>query len=544
MSTRTSRRSGCGLVLGLTLVVVGSLLLASNLFGFSMLSVWTRGLALFGRYWPVILVVWGATKIFQRFSRPEDSRVTAGEVFLLILLVLVGLSIRTTQLFMDEVPFGEIWPDIFPDPEYGTAQRFTEEQRFALPEGRGVRVENDRGVLTVEAWDEKDLKVILTKRVYRRSEEDAQRLAEDVALQFEPGGDAEPAKLGTRRAGGRSGERVETDLEIWVPRKTALTLANARGAVKVSGLRAAVGVSTAYDAVELEDVEGSVRVDGRHGPVRITNVRGDVEARNRYDTLKVEQVKGKLVAESANGELDVEDVSGTARLENRNSRIHAARVAGDLTVVAADTEVSVEDAGAAVSIETSFQSIFVNGARGRVSIEAQNSEIEVRDVKGDLDLQNKFRSVTVSGVAGAVTLDAQQCEVHLADVTGPIRVTGSYQPIEVTGFRGSLSITTQHAPLTLAAAALAGEIKAATTYGQVKLSLPSGSSFRLDAKTRKGHVSSEFEVGAWQRRATGEGETLTGAHGSGAFPITLETTFGDIEVEKLPPAEAEEEGKK
>ena len=47
MSEPTTSRSGCALMLGVLLVVIGSILLAGNLFEFSLLGFWTQALVWF-----------------------------------------------------------------------------------------------------------------------------------------------------------------------------------------------------------------------------------------------------------------------------------------------------------------------------------------------------------------------------------------------------------------------------------------------------------------------------------------------------------------
>lgn len=547
MSSEPVRRGGCALALGLLLVAAGTLLLAANLFGFSLWEVWPRLLSWFGRFWPAILIAWGASKVYTRLRHPARARVTAGEVLLLIFLMLLGISIHAAQTTLSELDLDEAFDWVLPETDYGPAQRFASEERFALTPGAGLNIENGRGAVTISGWDESDVKVVLTKRIYRRSAEEARQLADQIQLEFESSEGDSPAKLAARVAEGGERSRAETDLDIWVPRQTAVTIANGRGPLRVSGLRGALGLASAYDAIEVSDIEGSVNLDGRYGPVRIANVQGNVEARSRYDTLTIRQVQGEVVAEVANGELTVEDVSGRARLENRDSRIQAVRIGGDLTIEAARAEIAVEDAEAAVSIETSYGSVAVQDVAGRLSIEGRNSEMELRQVKGDLQLSNRYRPVVIAGVGGSVVLDAEQCALRLSNVAGPIRISGSYQPIEVDGFRSSLEIDTKHAMVMLAPTTVGGEVRVTTSYAPVRVTLPEGGSWRLEATTTHGDIQSEFSGEAWQFSSDEKAreQRLRGAAGSGAVPILLTTTHGNIDILKAPAAEAEaEEGRR
>jgi DUF4097 and DUF4098 domain-containing protein YvlB len=557
MTDQRPARSGCALSLGVLLVVAGSLLLASNLFGFSLAWFWTRGIAWFGTYWPVFLILWGAYKVYQRMVHPEAARVGAGEILLLFLIVFTGLTVHFTRQLLTGIPvdvsLDDVIESIGSDISFGPAHVYSEEHRFDLSAGTGLLVENRRGAVTVHGWDEPELKVTVTKRIYRHSEETAAVVAEEIRPRFdvpsvEPAqAEMEPPEETAGRVEEETRPRsdeparfemeipseeaaVETDLEVWVPRETALTVINGRGPLRVSDFRAPVGLATSQDSIEVRDVTGRLSVNGRRGPVRLERITGDVEARNRYGAVTVKDVEGNLLGETSNGSLYVERITGTARLSNRHSRIRVSRIGGDLTVEASHTEVSAEELGATATIETSYRPIFVNGVEGSLTIETRSSEIEVRDVKENLDVNNTNRLVRAAGIGGGVTLTARKCEVRLDDVAGPIEVESSYNPVRVDNYQSSLIVRSEHAPLYVSSDTLGDEIKLITSYGDVRLTLPPESRFRLDAKVRGGDFFSDFDRSGWEESKREELLELRGTVGGGDSPILIETSYGDIRI--------------
>src|SRR5258707_13212039 len=86
------RPRGSSVFSGLVLIVIGLLLLLHNYRGFELTGVILR-------WWPLILIFWGAIKIYERTtgvraSQAGASRITAGEIFLVLgLLALVGIVI-------------------------------------------------------------------------------------------------------------------------------------------------------------------------------------------------------------------------------------------------------------------------------------------------------------------------------------------------------------------------------------------------------------------------------------------------------------------
>jgi DUF4097 and DUF4098 domain-containing protein YvlB len=531
MSGERPAKSGCALALGVLLVVAGSLLLASNLFDFSLAWIWTRGTVWFGTYWPVLLILWGAYKVYQRMAHPESARVGAGEILLLLFVVFAGLTVHFSRRLVTGIPVDvsieDVIESIGSDISFGPAHSYSEEHRFELLPGTGLLVENRRGAVTVNGWDEEDLKVTVTKRIYRHSEERAAQEAEKIRPRFDtPSDGLVRFELETPS----EGARVETDLELWVPRQTALTVSNRRGPLRVSGLNAPVDLATSQDSIEARDITGRLSVDGRRGPVRLERIVGDVEARNRYGALTVKEVEGNVIGETSNGSLSVEEISGTARLANRHARIRASRINGDVTVEASHTEVTAEDLGSTATIETSYRPIFVKDVKGRLSIEAKSSEIEVRDVMGNLDVDNANRSVTAVGIGGGVSLTAKKGEVRLEEITGPIQLDSSYHPVRIRNFQSSLRVSSEHAPFYVSTSTLGGEIRLTTSYGDVRLTLPPKSSFLLEAKVTGGEVLSDFRQNGWEETTRNEALELRGSVGVGGSPIIIETSYGDIRI--------------
>src|SRR5260370_12813563 len=90
------RPRGSSVFSGLILIFIGLLLLLHNYRGFELTGVILR-------WWPLILIFWGAIKIYERTagargSQPGASRITSGEVFLVLgLLALVGIVVGVDQ---------------------------------------------------------------------------------------------------------------------------------------------------------------------------------------------------------------------------------------------------------------------------------------------------------------------------------------------------------------------------------------------------------------------------------------------------------------
>ena len=532
------RRGGCATFLGVLLILSGSIFLFANLFGWSLVTVTSRALFHLSTYWPALLIVWGAAKLYQRVKHPETARVGAGEIVLLILLIFGGLSLTLTRRAIDRFSGNLSWDQLLGivDPESrGPVQRFTEEQRLTIEEDSLLVVENRRGSVRVEGWDESDVQAILVKRLYHRSRERAEEIAQTVELSYDRQDPQGGQRIGVEGMAGIGTDRIETDIELKLPRSIAVQIENGRGPVRVNGLANGVSVSTTYDPAEIERIDGDVRVESRRAPVRVREVSGNVEVYNQHGSITASEVGGDLTAETTNAAIRVHDVTGFARLKDRHARIHALRVQGDLTIEATHTEVHAEQLGASANINSTYRPITVIGAAQGVSIDARNSEVEITRVEGDVNVDTIYRPVSVTRVQGTTTVRARQARVRLSDNAGPIDVESSDHRIQVRNPGTSVRVVGSHASVELEATEITGEVDLRTSYGDITLSLPESASFSFQGSLTDGELRSSFDVSDWNESQADDGTQWSGTRGRGGSIIKASTSYGDVILETKNP---------
>lgn len=524
----TIRRSGCATILGIGLIVLGSLFLFANLFGWSLSRVSAQILYHASTYWPALLIIWGAAKLFQRINNPQGSRVSAAEVFVLLLLVFGGITLTLTRRTIDGISGHMEWEELLAmvSPESrGSLHRFTEETRLESNLDETLTVENRRGAIHVVGWDEPDIHVVLTKRIYHRSVERAEELAATVRLSMS----AAPAQTltvdGIRAI---DADRLETDLTLKIPKSLAIHVRNGRGPVRAENLANTLTLATTYDPVDVEAITGNVRIDSRRAPVRVRRISGNLEVSNQHGTITATNIDGELVAETSNASIRIRDVSGTARLKNRHARIRASHVEGHLNIEATHTEVHAEELGAGANIQTTYRPVTLSNIAEGVSIEAKNAAIDVGGVSGDVIVNTVYRPVTISRVQGSTTVRARQSRVRLSEVGGPVDVESSDRSIEITDPGTSVRVAGNHAPVFVDVSELSGEVNIVTSYGDITLSIPKNSSFSFRGSMTDGDLRSDFDTQDWNEGEQDGATTWSGSHLLGDSIIQATTSYGDL----------------
>jgi DUF4097 and DUF4098 domain-containing protein YvlB len=150
----------------------------------------------------------------------------------------------------------------------------------------------------------------------------------------------------------------------------------------------------------------------------------------------------------------------------------------------------------AVKLDNRNGRVSVQDLTGNQNVTNRYGEVEVQRIDGDVEVSNSFGSTVVNGVNGAINVRARFGEVRIELDNPPTK-----------------------------------DISLSMEFGDMRIGLPSNSSFGIDARTAFGNVRSEFGSLTQENSANRE-RSMTGRVGEGGPQIHLETRFGDIRLEK------------
>ncbi|MGH9677080.1 MAG: LiaI-LiaF-like domain-containing protein, partial [Candidatus Acidiferrum sp.] len=277
------RPRGSSLFSGLVLVFVGLLLLLHNYHGYDIRYA-------LGHWWPLILIVWGAVKLYERTVgiRSGDTSgtgISAGEVFLVLgLLALVSGVIGWDSMKGWSGTGGDWnWGDSYPY-DLDVAPK-------AVPANARITIHNPHGDISVRASDTPEIRVSGKTNVKTWSESDADRLAKPVSVEIVQNGDGYEVRPSGISAGD---SRIGVDMEIDVPAKSALTIRSDRGDVTVSDMTTPVTVNSIHGDVEVRNNTGDVNIDMRKGDTKVSDVKGNVKISGKGDEIEVVTASGSL----------------------------------------------------------------------------------------------------------------------------------------------------------------------------------------------------------------------------------------------------------
>ena len=201
------RRSLAGPIV---LITIGLLFLLRNI------GVQIPLFRLFAKGWPLLLILWGVIKLVEHYQAQHDggppARIGSGGVVLLIFIVIAGAGLSTADHFKDQVNWGEVRDELQMDDDvmrmFGSSHTYDQQVEQAFPDKGSVKIVSDHGNVSVSVWDQKMIRVVAHKRVFRTKTRTRPKHATRVLSPKLPSREHRAGKCkhtslrGRRRAGG------------------------------------------------------------------------------------------------------------------------------------------------------------------------------------------------------------------------------------------------------------------------------------------------------------------------------------------------------
>jgi hypothetical protein len=377
------------------LIIIGFVFLLSTM---HVLSV-GRLAHLFANYWPVLLILWGVIKVVEHMQAQRQgaraSGIGAGGVVLIVMIVVFGLI--ATQL--ERVNWSGMRDDFnFDDNDFshlfnGNTYNYDDHLEQDFPAGASLKIIDTRGAVSVHAADDNKITVVVRKRIGAENQSDADKY----------NGETKPVITGIgglvtvdAKADGAGDHAVETDLDISVPRKVAVSVNSHRGDVNIAGRDGNVEISAQRSDTSVEDVTGSVKISQDKGTVRVQQITGDVHVGSRLNEVSVSDVKGSLQLEGEFQEsVKLERIAKTVTFKSSRTDMEFSRLDGSLDLDS--DELRADQVTGPLHLTTRSKNIRLDSVTGDVRLQDDNGSVEVgmRTV-GNVQIDNRNGTVQLS----------------------------------------------------------------------------------------------------------------------------------------------------
>lgn len=397
------RPRGSSLFSGFLLILVGVLLLLHNYHGLDLGH-------LLSHWWPLILIVWGAIKLYERTagSRSGDSSgspVSAGEVFLVLgLFALVGIVIG-----FDSIE-GHGWPPT----DFGDSYPFDlDVAPKSIPANSRITIHNGYGDVSIRPSDSPEVRVSGKASVKAWSEKEADRLGKPVTVEIVQNGDGYEIHPKGVNAGD---SRVGVDMDIEVPSKSPLTVRSEHGDISVSDMEAPVTINSTHGDVEVRNTTGDVNVDMRKGDVKVSDIKGDAKISGSGGEVEVVTTAGSLTLDGEfYGPIRADKIAKGVRFLSHRTDLTLTQLSGHMEASSGNLEIT--DAPGNLALRTNSYDVSIENAGGKVRVDNRNGDVDARfsyPPKEDIEITNSNSTITLSFPGSSsfdIVADCHSCNI-------------------------------------------------------------------------------------------------------------------------------------
>jgi DUF4097 and DUF4098 domain-containing protein YvlB len=288
------------------------------------------------RFWPFVLIGWGALRLFEillwavRGRGVPASGVSGGEWTLVVFLCLIGSGLYMANYYRPWQNFGMITSnrvEIF-----GHSYDYTvPESKLEAGKANRILIENLRGAVRVTGADAQEVTVGGRKSIRSLQEKDADAANRQSPAEVTTQGEMVVVRTNQDRVTGE--QRVSTDLEVTVPRAMAVEVRGRKGDIEINDLNGTVEVSSDDASVRLQNIGGNARLDLRKSEsIRAASLKGKFEAEaGRGRDLELEDIAGEVtISGSYSGDMQMRSLAKPLRVQGPNTELRVERVPGQI----------------------------------------------------------------------------------------------------------------------------------------------------------------------------------------------------------------------
>jgi hypothetical protein len=389
----------------IVLTAIGIVLLLCTTGKVSWQSFWLG----FARYWPVLLILWGVSKLVEYLWAKQKGypppRLGAGSIVFLIFFILFGITTtRVAGINWHGVRTAiESDTDLDTFDLFGSGHEFTDTVAAPLGAAEQIRIVNGRGDITITASPDNQAHGFVHKNLHSDSDSAAGRMNDSTHPKFQQQGGVWVLDLT-----GGDYDRGRFNLDLQLPRTTALAVSTRFGNIAVTGIKANVEASSNRGDVTAEQIAGDTSLRLHNGKLTARNITGNLTVEGGSDTT-ISDIGGTLtMTGSFPGEIQLSHLARPLHFSTSRTDLEFARLDGDLSMELDSMRAS--GIHGPLKLTTRSKTVRLEDLSGDVHIQDTNATVEMRPKLplGNIDVSNNRGEIDIDLPASAAfQLDAR-----------------------------------------------------------------------------------------------------------------------------------------
>jgi hypothetical protein len=313
---------------------------------------------------------------------------------------------------------------------------------FAVDQSVKIVLSNLYGSIQIKVWDRKEIQVDVDIKAYGNTDQDAQKLLDEVSIEASKSGDQvsyrtrmdqEQRNWGSGSRNGKKWRReVRINYIVSMPAANALTLSQNYGSVTMGDLSGALYAKVQYgnfNAQNLSNTNNYVSV--QYGNCNIQSLNGAV-IKQQYGSAVTIGTVNTLDLNAQYAGVKITTIKGNANIKQQYG--------SGVTIGSVDN----------LNLNAQYANINVSTIKGNANIDQQYNNLSIGSV-GKLNLKSQYTSVTVGALNGDGNFDMEYNKLSIAEISNAckaLNVDGQYVGISLgfsNNYNADLDVHTNYA---------------------------------------------------------------------------------------------------
>ncbi|PWS28239.1 hypothetical protein DHW03_08865 [Pedobacter yonginense] len=281
---------------------------------------------------------------------------------------------------------------------------------FSVDNNDKVNLSNQYGAIVIKTWDKKEVRVDIDIKAYSNSDNDAQKLIDDVTIDANKTGDMVSVKTNMGEKNGRYGRGVKNGVTTW-RREVKVIYTLYMPAINP------LTVQQQYGNVDLADFSGPTSLKVQYGNLTAGNLSNANNYINvQYGKITVQDINAAIVKHEYGGGVNIGSV-GTIE-------VSAQYVAVNINTIRKSADIKVEygpgltvgNIGGNLLLHTEYAKVNINTVKGNTVIQQGYGSLAIANV-GKLALKTEYTSVSLGNLNGDANIDMDYNKLSVAEIT-------------------------------------------------------------------------------------------------------------------------------
>jgi len=348
----------------------------------------------FIRYWPVLLIIWGAVKFLEylwarQHNQPYPGIGAGGVVFVIFLIIIGATATAASRLDWGWVDSDGDWDGLG---IFGTRYEFTQSFAQPMPVVTQVKVLSEHGDISITPSPDDQAHVVVHKYVRRHSQDEANQFDHSTSAKFQQQGTVWLLDL----TGGDFHEG-RFDITLQVPSKCPLSVVAQRGDLEVSQLHSDLDLEANHGGISAEQITGDAILRPHRNDVTVKNVTGNVTIDGDVGDSTVSEIAGSLTFSTGfSGDIELSHIAGPLHFKSSRTDLQLGKLEGDLNMDSGDLRAN--SITGPFTLTTQTKDVHLDDVSGSIRIDDRRGDIEVQAKAplGNVDISTTGGEISVS----------------------------------------------------------------------------------------------------------------------------------------------------